>query len=339
MSDEARRRLIARPYASLIAVDWASLTLPEQREVINGWYRPMVERAKAVYPVTIRQQWIAGVRTDVVVPQDADCDPSGARVLISLHGGSYSFATSGGLAGLAEAVPIAGASRIKVVAVDYKTLPDHKFPAAITDVVAVYKELLRTTRPQSIGIYGCSTGATLTANVVASLQKEGLPAPGAIGLFCGGATKDDQLEGDSYYLAPALMGDPIPRPGERFPSSPYLEGVDPLDPLVAPVFSRDVLARFPLTLLISGTRDVLLSAAVYTHSRLISAGAPADLHIWEGMWHGFLYEVDLPESREAYDVIARFFAGHLQSGTERIDANSCSPPRASSQTSPATPAR
>jgi len=60
-----------------------------------------------------------------------------------------------------------------------------------------------------------------------------------------------------------------------------MEGTAASDPLVAPVVSLDVLSKFPPSLLITGTRDLALSAAVYTHSRLIKAGANAELHVWD----------------------------------------------------------
>lgn len=311
MSEAGKRRLAARPYVELVSVDWEALTPEQQREATNNWYRPLLERARAVYPVTVTEQWVGEVRTDVVIPRRGVSAANSGRVLINLHGGGYGHASAGGTAGLAEAVPVSGHAGIEVVAVDYRTSPAHRFPAAVRDVIAVYTELLRTHHPQSIGIYGSSTGATLTANVVAWLQKEGIPLPGAIALLHGGATKDDQLEGDSYYMAPAVMGDKIPAPGEPFTASPYMANTSPLDPLVAPVVSLEVLSRFPPSLLITGTRDVVFSAAVYTHSRLVKAGAKADLHVWDGMWHAFFIEVDLPESTEAYDVMARFFARHL----------------------------
>jgi acetyl esterase/lipase len=54
-----------------------------------------------------------------------------------------------------------------------------------------------------------------------------------------------------------------------------------------------------------------LSSAINTHRLLTKAGVRADLHVWDGMGHGFFNNVDLPESREAFDVIARFFQVHL----------------------------
>jgi epsilon-lactone hydrolase len=311
MSEQARQTLVERPPFAGLRGDGRKLTLEEGREFVNAWYRPQVERAKAVYPVHVEEKRIAGVRTDVVTPKNGVPAKNSHRVLIALHGGSYSFATGGGLAGLAEAIPVAGTAQTRVIAIDYRTAPQHKFPAATEDVVAVYKTLLATYQPESIGIYGCSTGATLTATVIARLHKEKLPQPGAIGLFCGGATKDDQIEGDSYYTAAAAMGERIPAPGEPHPPQSYMKGTRADDPMVAPVTSLEVLAAFPPTLLITGTRDPVMSAAAHTHARLVKAGVHADLHVWDGMWHGFFFDVDLPESKDAYDVMARFFDRHL----------------------------
>jgi monoterpene epsilon-lactone hydrolase len=36
--------------------------------------------------------------------------------------------------------------------------------------------------------------------------------------------------------------------------------------------------------------------------------------VWEGMFHGFFYNVDVPESRDCYDVIVKFFDRHLGAG-------------------------
>ena len=44
---------------------------------------------------------------------------------------------------------------------------------------------------------------------------------------------------------------------------------------------------------------------------LVKQGVEADLHVWEGMFHGFFSNVDVPESRDCYDVIVKFFDRHL----------------------------
>jgi acetyl esterase/lipase len=98
---------------------------------------------------------------------------------------------------------------------------------------------------------------------------------------------------------------------------PYFAGVSTEDPLAAPARSMTVLARFPPTLIISSTRGFDLSSATYTHSLLVKAGVDTELHVWEGMFHGFFYNIDVPESRDCFDVIVGFFDRHLGKRTHR----------------------
>jgi acetyl esterase/lipase len=71
------------------------------------------------------------------------------------------------------------------------------------------------------------------------------------------------------------------------------------------------MSKFPPTLLITATRDIALSSTVYTHSVLVEHGVDAQLHVWEGLGHVFFNSPDLPESHQAYSVIAKFFDAHL----------------------------
>jgi acetyl esterase/lipase len=84
--------------------------------------------------------------------------------------------------------------RIKVVAVDYRLGPENRFPAASEDVTNVYRELLKTYRPENIGIFGCSAGGMLSGQAIPWFLKEHLPLPGAIGVFC--ASLHTFAEGD-----------------------------------------------------------------------------------------------------------------------------------------------
>ncbi len=63
--------------------------------------------------------------------------------------------------------------------------------------------------------------------------------------------------------------------------------------------------------MITGTRGFELSAALYTHEQPVKAGVDTELHVWEGLFHGFFYNADVPESRDALNVIVRFFDRHL----------------------------
>lgn len=91
----------------------------------------------------------------------------------------------------------------------------------------------------------------------------------------------------------------------------YFSATKPNDPLVAPLNSPELLAKFPPTLIITADRDIAMSDAIFTHEKLVDAGVDAELHVWEGLFHGFFYNADVPESRDAFVVMMRFFDRHL----------------------------
>jgi acetyl esterase/lipase len=119
------------------------------------------------------------------------------------------------------------------------------------------------------------------------------------------------VRGDATYVAPVLNGQGIPAQPLGLLALPYFHGANPNDPLVQPGLSPALLAKFPPTLLIAGTRDMTLSSLIYSQQLLDQAGAQTELHVWEGMWHSFFSDPELPESKDAYRVIARFFLHHL----------------------------
>ena len=263
-------------------------------------------RMQKLYPVKIHSETIAGVGTDVVLPAQGVSADNRDRVLINLHGGAFLWGAHSG--GLVESIPIASVGRIKVISVDYRQGPEYTFPAASDDVEAVYRALLKQYKPGNIGIYGCSAGGILTGEVAARIISDKLPVPGAIGIFCGSLV---DVRGDSTYVAPVLNGQGIPAQPLGLAALPYFHGTNPNDPLVQPGLSAALLAKFPPTLLIAGTRDMTLSSLIYSQQLLDQAGAQTELHVWEGMWHSFFSDPELPESKDAYRVITRFFLHRL----------------------------
>ena len=257
---------------------------------------------KRLYPVKIESKTIGGVSTQVVTPRQGIAPGQRQRVLINLHGGAFLWGAGSG--GLVESIPIASLGRIEVVTVDYRQGPEHTFPAASEDVAAVYRVLLKRYPARNIGIYGCSAGGFLTAESVAWFIAKKLPVPGAIGTFCGSIT---ELDGDSAYVAPVLNGEPAPKTLLKLADLPYFKGAKATDPLMFPANSPALLAQFPPTLLITGTRDFTMSSVIQSQRLLTMAGVDAELHVWDGMWHSFFSDPAMPESREAYKVIVSFF--------------------------------
>jgi acetyl esterase/lipase len=263
-------------------------------------------RMEKLYAVKTHQEAIAGVGADVVEPAQGISPQNRERVLINLHGGAFLWGAHSG--GLVESIPIASLGRIKVISLDYRQGPEHVFPAASEDVEAVYRALLKHYKAANIGIYGCSAGGVLTGEAVARLIAHKLPVPGAIGTFCGSLVS---MQGDSTYVAPLLNGAPIPQQPLRLEALPYFRGASTTDPMVFPGLSSQLLARFPPTLLITGTRDMAMSSVIQSQILLSQAGVETELHVWDGMWHSFFSDPELPESKAAYAAIVKFFDRHL----------------------------
>lgn len=304
-SPEARALFPQMIAAGSKAPPW-NASIAQSRAFYDRINRERVKRMEKIYPVNIRAQTIGGVRTDVVQPAQGIAAGQQRRVLINLHGGAFLWGAHSG--GLVESIPVASLGRIKVISIDYRQGPEHVFPAASEDVEAVYRALLKHYPAKNIGIYGCSAGGVLTAESVAWIITKKLPVPGAIGTFCGSVS---ELDGDSAYVAPVLNGEAAPKATLKLTALPYFKGAKATDPLVFPANSPAMLAQFPPTLLITGTRDFTMSSVIQSQRLLSAAGVDAELHVWDGMWHSFFSDPEMPESREAYQVMVDFFEHHL----------------------------
>ena len=113
------------------------------------------------------------------------------------------------------------------------------------------------------------------------------------------------------------MGQGLPKldkPAGSHTEHPYFKG-HAFDNYVAHLNTPGVvaaaIAKFPPTLLISGTRDMALSNTLVSNEMFSEAGVATELHVWEGMWHSFFSDPELPESKAAYVVMAHFFERHL----------------------------
>jgi monoterpene epsilon-lactone hydrolase len=289
-----------------------------QDDGVPRFMKEYVERQKVLYPVAAKDTTIAGVHAVIYKPSQGVALANKDRVLINLHGGGFSGCWPG--CAELESTPIASLGRIKVISIDYREAPEFRYPAASEDIAAVYKALLVDHRPSDIGIYGCSAGGWLTAMSMAWFQKHNLPKPGAIGILCFGAGSPAGIGlsgGDAAYTALPLGEGRLTEansstdPVNSWPALPYLTGTDSRDPLVAPINSPAILAKFPPTLIVTGTRSFELSEAIYTDTQLTKLGVHTELHVWEGLFHGFFYNPDVPESRDCYNIIVKFFDREL----------------------------
>lgn len=255
-------------------------------------------------PNTVQETVLGGVPVHVVTP-DGMAAANQNKVLINLHGGG--FTTDSG--SYTESIPVAGYAGIKVVSVLYRLAPEHPYPAAVDDVVAVYKELLKKYAPNHIGIFGTSAGATLTAEVAVKLKQLGLPMPAALGIFS--ALDSFARVGDSYamFTLHGLGGPLTPPDANAVHDGTYLGTADPKDPVLSPIYAD--LHGMPPALFITSGRDALLSSTTNLHRAYLRAGVDARLVVFDGLPHAFWYRPDLPESIEANHIMGDFFVKQL----------------------------
>ena len=253
-----------------------------------------------MFPVTVTDAMVAGVAVREVVPTTLKHKD---RVLICLHGGGFN-ADSGSYS---ESIPVAGLAGVRVVSVLYRMAPENPFPAAVGDVIAIYKELLKTYKPSHIGIFGSSAGAGLTLQAAVKMKQLKMPMPAALGPFSAPASMVDGGDSRSLYNTDGLRGYvPIM---EGVLDAEYVGKTDPSDPVLSPINAD--LHGMPPTLFITSERDLLLSATSSLSRAFVRAGDQSQLIVFEGLPHCFWNNNALPESKEAWGYMAEFFDREL----------------------------
>jgi epsilon-lactone hydrolase len=277
--------------------------LAERRSKTDAWQARAGRESRSLYPVNIANDTIAGVPAKIITPLAIPAEKRD-RVLINVHGGGFN-SDSGSLT---ETIPIANLTHTKVIAVLYRLAPEHPFPAAVDDTVAVYRQLLKTYKPQKIGLYGTSAGAILTGEVAVKLRQLGLPLPAALGVFSGFGDFSRTGDSQAIYSLNGLSG-PLTPPGKTPPLSAYAGSTNLRDPVLSPIFAN--LKGFPPTLFVTSTRDLLLSGTTILHRAFLRSGVDAQLVVFEALPHAFWNNPNLPESKAADAIMASFFDRHL----------------------------
>ncbi len=288
----------------------APSTQEEWLALQKAWDAPFSEISRAFADrigATYESTTVAGVPCFLVTPSVVS-DRFEDVWLVHLHGGAFVF--GGGEAAVREALWIAEACQARVLSVDYRRPPLHPFPAPIDDAVAVWRKVIERQPAAATPIMGTSAGGNLALAATLKLKELGLALPGA--LFAGTPATDLSQTTDTWHTLQGL--DPL---GQRAGLlvgcfDVYVPSGDFTDPLVSPVYGD--VDGFPPTILISGTRDLLLSDTVRMHRVLRAAGVRADLHVYDGQSHGDYLQgllASVPESADAQSEIFQFLDEHL----------------------------
>jgi epsilon-lactone hydrolase len=253
--------------------------------------RPLTDEAPpdiSVYPTRM-----GGVPCVVCEPQRS------GRTIMYLHGGGYRMGPPRLWLGFAGR--LASRSRARVVLVDYRLSPEHPFPAALHDSAQVYEALLREQRAPMVLMGDSAGGGLATALGVAALRAGKRPPDGIVLM----SPWVDLTVRAQTYISRASTDQIFSARSARDAADLYLQGRDAQDPLASPLFASFV--GFPRCLLVVGGQEVLLDDALDLAGRLARAGASVEAVVEASMQHVFVTRhSELPESRRAFDTIARF---------------------------------
>ncbi len=241
---------------------------------------------------------IGGVSVAVLVPKNIS-DKNQGKAAMYIHGGGFALGNPDD----AYAMRLAALLRIPVYGVKYRLAPEHPFPAALDDCLAVYAGLIESHGPDNVVVFGGSAGGNLALAMLIKANAEGLSMPAALGLSSPAA--DLTRTGDSPFANqgrdPVLQWDNL----MEYFALAYARENNPKDPLLSPVYAN-YWPGFPRTLIMTGTRDLFLSSSVRLARAMRQAGVDAKLWVWENMFHGFELIPDLPEGQEAREKMAAF---------------------------------
>lgn len=264
------------------------------------WFGSLSLRA---FGVRLERTTVAGLYAEWLRPRRAPSD----TVFLYLHGGAYMLGSCRSHRQLVS--HIARAGNINALVPEYRLSPEHKFPAAIEDCVAVYRELLASgIRPENIVIGGDSAGGGLTVATLLSLRDAGDPLPAAAVLL-------------SPYLDVTASGESATTRAARDPwfsakdmavvVSNYCGADEIRNPLVSPVFAD--VEGLPPVLIQVGDDEILLSDSTRFAANMQAAGNQVDIEIWPEMWHVFqLFVGKMPEARKAIRKIGAYLRALYQ---------------------------
>lgn len=227
-------------------------------------------------------------------------------VLVYLHGGGWVTLDVDSFDPFCRMLAREG--RCQVLSVEYRLAPEHKFPTAIEEALAVL-DWVRANAPAlggdgRVGIGGDSAGGNLATVVSLLTRAERRRVPDLQLLIYPAVDLSEQR--DSYHAF--ASGHVLERQAMEFFIAHYLNHPDEkYDPRVSPLLQPD-LSGLPPALIFTAGFDPLRDEGAHYAQRLQEAGIAVQYRCFETLVHGFLQMGGLPGPRRAVQQVAEAVA-------------------------------
>jgi acetyl esterase len=200
---------------------------------------------------------------------------------------------------------LANESSCRVLSVDYRLAPEHPFPAAVDDAVAVMGWVEENAGalgidPNRLSVAGDSAGGNLAAVVCQQAKAAGRPAIGCQLLIYPATVMGRVPDKES---ATGVIQDA--RNFAWFKDNYLPAGTDPRDPRVSPLYAAD-LSGLPAAYIVTAGYDLLRSDGIAYAEKLKAAGVAVTHVDYPSMIHGFLLMRNwIPAAPEALAAAAQ----------------------------------
>jgi acetyl esterase/lipase len=270
------------------------------RPPVPVWLQRGIVRLLTSITVTPRSV-VRGLQSINGVPCEWQHGDAGqGRVMLYLHGGAFMVGSPA--THRAITATLAARAGMSVCVADYRLAPEHPYPAAPNDCLAVYQGLLDMGYAAAqISIAGDSAGGNLALVTALRARDLGLPLPAA--LVCFSPVTD--FSSEALHTPPA--GDPLinllwmQQAREAYCPAPldtHMPGVSPLN---------DELAGLPPVLLQVGEDEVLRNDSLRFAERARAAGVEVHLQRYAGLWHVFQAHAGMLKAADlALDRVVEF---------------------------------
>ena len=287
------------------------------RRVVNLDHKTIDEYRRQYAALTRRQILPRGTRVEQATIDGLPFEwvrarsvPAGdERTIVYFHGGGYVSGSC--LAHRDMAARISAACGVRLLVVDYRLAPEHKYPAANEDSLRAFRWLRESgIRAEKIVLAGDSAGGGLALATLLALRDAGEELPRAA--FLLSPWLSPLTDGESYRTR--AEADPFITVAFVRACAEALLGGTGIDPGELVLFEQD-LSGLPNMLVQVGDDELLLSDSVRLAERAQAAGVELKLDVWQGMWHVFqAFAVILPEAKRALAAVGDFVREQLGPG-------------------------